>query len=99
MEESDRLADLRREACLTCDSSFESVTLGLHELAVADSDDIEALATYCRDVTTAGGRVSIRTARPALRRLLLSGPLSGFVAAEGDDDPGPGEPYTCPHRP
>lgn len=99
VEESDRLANVLHEACRTCGCAFESVTLELDELPFADADDVEALATYCREVTIGGGRISIRTARPTLRRLLKSGPVSGFVADNSDDEPGFGQPYDCPHRP
>lgn len=98
MEESDRLADIRHSACPTCDSAFGSVTLGLHEPAFVDSDDLEALAGYCQDVTARGGQVLIHTSRLALRRLMLASPLSNFMVDDGDDQPGPGEPFTCPHR-
>ncbi|MEM9132666.1 MAG: hypothetical protein AAF962_17775 [Actinomycetota bacterium] len=98
IEESDRLTDLGHKACPTCDSAFDFVSLGLQRLRYADSEDLKALAAYCQNVSARGGQVSIHTCRPALRRLMLASPLSDFVAAKGDDEPGEGEPFTCPHR-
>ncbi len=97
LEPLDRIADIRQQACPACDAAFESVTLGLHALAFADAEDLDALGDYCREVDARGGRVVIHTSRPALRRLLQASPVSAFVAA-GGDEPGPGEPFTCPHR-
>lgn len=98
IEESDRLTDISFKACPTCDSAFDSISLGLHEVAFADSDGLDAIAVYCEQISARGGQVSIRTSRRALRQLMLASPLSDFVADENDDEPGPGEPFTCPHR-
>lgn len=94
----DRLADISYKACPSCDSAFDSISLSLHEVAFADSEGLEALTVYSREVSIRGGQVSIHTSRRALRHLMLAGPLSNFVAAEGDDETGSGEPFTCPHR-
>ena len=98
IEESDRLAGIGDAACPACDSAFDLVTLGLDRLAAADSADLEALALYCRHVDARGGRVSIHASRPSLRRLLLASPLSDLVAVDDRGEPGPGTPFTCPHR-
>ncbi|MEM9655985.1 MAG: hypothetical protein AAGA65_28120 [Actinomycetota bacterium] len=99
VEELDRLDELPDLVCADCQLSFDSIRLVLDDLAVADSNDVEALGRYCRDVASIGRRIRVHTARPALRRLLVAGPVRSFMAAEGDDPPSPGEPYTCPHRP
>ncbi len=97
-EKSDDLNAMRVMACPACDSRFESVVLRLDDIAFADSGGIEALANYCRELLGEGGGVTVGTDRPALRRLLLSGPVAEYVGADRGDELGPGDPYVCPHR-
>ena len=99
VEAADRLTVLRHHACPACDAAFDAVRLALDELTAADADDLDALATYGRKVTGRGGRISLHTTRPALRRLLLASPVSDCVGDPYDDGGDPGEPFTCPHRP
>lgn len=97
-EVSDDLGDLHQLVCSACASRFDSVVLHLNEVSFLDSDGIEALASQCKTVTDRGARMAIRTDRPSLRRLLLAGPLARAVDADPDDEPGPGQTHTCPHR-
>ncbi len=94
VDASDSLAALRQLTCPACESRFDSVVLHLDDLTFADSDGLQALGTYCGEMDDRGGSVSIRTDRPALQRLLLTGPLGAVVDTDPGDDSGPGEPHT-----